>query len=127
VTDSIDALDPDMVAPDLEAALVAGDTAKVALALRNGPVIVPLLDDRTPRTFHTADDLRRLLLLFSSADAYVAATPNETGHQLERWERERLAGLLRTNEGVFDAVVFDIASDHPMQADPGDLLRALEL
>ena len=60
----------------LEEALAKQDAAAVAFALRNDIVIVPRLvtgkKDMQVRVFGREGSDRRILLLFSSADAYTA-------------------------------------------------------
>ena len=122
--------DPDYRSEQLATALEAGDAAAVAFALRNDKVIVPLLEVEGPpqiRVFRRDDSDTYMLLLFSSAENYVAMLPNETGHRVLAYDAEALREFLATNVGVLEAVWFDVAGPHPMQAAPADILSALEL
>jgi hypothetical protein len=114
----------------LEVALKAQDAAAVAFALRNDKVIVPLLPVNGPpqvRVFRRDDADKYMLLLFSSAATYVKMLPNETDHRVLAYDRETLREFIDTNIGVLEAVWFDVAGPHAMQAAPGDVLDALNL
>ncbi|MET4582984.1 hypothetical protein ABIE21_002494 [Conyzicola nivalis] len=114
----------------LEHALKAQDAAAVAFALRNDKVIVPLLPVEGPaqvRVFRRDDADKYMLLLFSSAATYVKMLPNETDHRVLAYDRALLREFLETNIGVLEAVWFDVAGPHAMQADPADVLDALTL
>jgi hypothetical protein len=130
----MDASDPD-AGPDyrstqLADALQTGDTAAVALALRTQEVVVPLLDapghDQV-RVFRREDASTYMLLLFSSAEAYAALAPDETGQRMTMYDRRHLLDFLTQNASVLDAVIFDLAGPHPMQAEPAEIIAALEL
>ena len=114
----------------LEQALKAQDAAAVAFALRNDKVIVPLLPVEGPaqvRVFRRDDADKYMLLLFSSAATYVKMVPSETDHRVLAYDRATLREFLETNIGVLDAVWFDVAGPHAMQAAPADVLEALTL
>ena len=122
--------DPEYRSEQLATALEAADATAVAFALRNDKVIVPLLDVAGPpqiRVFRRDDSDTYMLLLFSSAENYVAMLPNETGHRVLAYDAQTLREFLATNVGVLEAVWFDVAGPHPMQAAPADILAALEL
>lgn len=126
----IGADDPQYRSEALARALEAQDAAAVAFALRNDRVIVPLLSAKGPaqvRVFRRGDADRYMLLLFSSAENYVAMLPKETGHRVIAYTGEELRQFLAENIGVLEAVWFDVAGPHPMQAAPQDVLDALEL
>lgn len=111
-------------------ALEAQDAAAVAFALRNDHVVMPLLPVAGPpqiRVFRRDDADKYMLLLFSSAANYVRMLPNETGHRVLAYEADTLREFIETNIGVLEAVWFDVAGPHPMQADPSDILAALAL
>jgi hypothetical protein len=121
---------PEFRSEKLEAALKAEDAAAVAFALRNDKVIVPLLPvdgDPQVRVFRRDDADKYMLLLFSSASTYVKMLPNETDHRVLAYERDGLREFLEQNIGVLEAVWFDVAGPHPMQAAPSDVLDALLL
>ena len=114
----------------LAAALEAQDAVAVALALRNGTVTVPLLPVEGPpqvRVFRRGDADRYMLLLFSSAETYVRMVPEEPEHPVAEYDRDALKDFLATNLGVLEAVWFDVAGPHAMQATPQDVLEALDL
>jgi hypothetical protein len=114
----------------LEQALKAQDAAAVAFALRNDKVVVPLLPVEGPaqvRVFRRDDADKYMLLLFSSAATYVKMLPNETEHRVLAYDRALLREFLETNIGVLEAVWFDVAGPHAMQAAPADVLEALTL
>jgi hypothetical protein len=116
--------------PDLAAALQAQDAVAVAFAMRNGTTVVPILPVPGPpqvRVFRRDDADRYMLLLFSSAAAYVAMLPNEKGHRVLEYDAQGLREFLAENIGVLEAVWFDVAGPHPMQASPQDVLDALAL
>jgi hypothetical protein len=118
------------VALSLAAALEAEDAVAVALALRNDGVIVPLLSsDAEPqvRVFRRGDADRYMLLLFSSAETYAAMLPDEDAPESTIYDGAGLLDFLRQNEGVLEAVWFDVAGPHAMQAVPADVIEALEL
>jgi hypothetical protein len=114
----------------LAEALEAQDAVRVALALRNGTVTVPLLPVEGPpqvRVFRRGDADRYMLLLFSSPETYVAMVPEEPEHPAASYDAAALKDFLATNLGVLEAVWFDVAGPHAMQATPQDVLDALEL
>jgi hypothetical protein len=114
----------------LEAALEAQDAVAVALALRNDRVVVPILPVEGPpqvRVFRRGEADRYMLLLFSSAESYVRMLPQESDHRVLAYDAETLREFLRANIGVLEAVWFDVAGPHAMQAAPQDVLAALEL
>jgi len=112
----------------LAKALEAQDVAAVAFALRNDKVIVPLLEGPAQvRVFKRDDSDSYMLLLFSSAANYVAMLPSENGHRVLPYAAAELEEFIATNIGVLEAVWFDVAGPHPMQAAPADILAALRL
>jgi hypothetical protein len=114
----------------LAEALERQDVAAVALALRHGNTVVPLMKAaprdrplegevwtyRDPKTGEVA------LLLFSDAANKPANLPPAVGLQSPAW----LRSFLTRYESTITTVFLDIAGPHPMQAPPGELLRALE-
>jgi hypothetical protein len=126
----ISANDRNYSAPMLAAALAKQDTAEVALALRNGKVVVPLLDAPGPdqvRVFRRDDADKYMLLLFSSAESYVKMVPTETNQRVVMYEKAALLDFLEQNQGVIEAVIFDLAGPNAMQAEPAEIIRALKL
>jgi SseB protein N-terminal domain len=126
----ISANDRNYSAPLLAAALAKQDTAEVALALRNGKVVVPLLDVRGPdqvRVFRRDDADKYMLLLFSSAENYVKMVPTETNQRVVMYDGPALLDFLEQNQGVIEAVIFDLAGPNAMQAEPAEVIRALKL
>ncbi|MFC0680563.1 SseB family protein [Lysobacter korlensis] len=126
----ISADDRNYSAPMLAAALAKQDTAEVALALRNGKVVVPLLDVPGPdqvRVFRRDDADKYMLLLFSSAENYVKMVPTETNQRVVMYDGPALLDFLEQNQGVIEAVIFDLAGPEAMQAEPAEVIRALKL
>ena len=114
----------------LAAALEAQDVAAVAFALRNDHVVVPMLPVDGPpqvRVFRRGDADRYMLLLFSSPDAYKQMVPEEDEHRMLGYDAAALREFLTENIGVLEAVWFDVAGPHAMQAAPQDVLDALKL
>ena len=114
----------------LAAALEAQDAAAVAFALRNDHVIVPLLPEEGPpqvRVFRQGEAEKYMLLLFSSPQAYAAMLPEESDHRVLAYDRATLTDFIQQNIGVLEAIWFDLAGPHSMQAEPQDVLDALLL
>lgn len=112
----------------LAAALEKQDAAAVAFALRNDHVVVPLLPVDGPsqvRVFRRGEADKYMLLLFSSPETYVAMLPNETDLRVLAYDGATLADFLEQNMGVLEAVWFDVAGPHAMQAEPQTVLDAL--
>lgn len=116
----------------LAQALEKQDMAAVALALRNGNTVVPLirpgardnpLDDGEVWTYRDPSTGDVALLLFSDAKNKPANLPPGVGIYSPEWLRT----FLTRNADVLTTVFLDIAGPHPMQAAPDELLRALEL
>lgn len=116
----------------LAQALEKQDMAAVALALRNGNTVVPLmrpagrdnpLDTGEVWTYRDPDTSEVALLLFSDAAHKPATLPPSVGLQSPGW----LLAFLRTHQDEITTVFLDIAGPHPMQASPGDLIDALAL
>jgi SseB protein N-terminal domain len=126
-------------------ALKAEDVVAVALALRSAGAIVPLLPEDAlaenassrggstnasaaqVRVFRRGDADRYMLLLFSSTATYEAMLPEETSPPVAVYGADELLDFLQQNEGVLEAVWFDVAGPHAMQADPADVIAALTL
>lgn len=115
----------------LAQALEKQDMAAVALALRNGNTIVPLMKPATkdnPRdrgevwTYRDAEG-NVALLLFSDAKNKPENLPPAVALYSPLW----LKDFLTEHRDVITTVFFDIAGPHAMQASPADLLAALEL
>ena len=114
----------------LASALEAQDAVAVALALRNDGVLVPLLGVDGPpqvRVFRRGEADKYMLLLFSAAENYVRMVPEEDDHRAVMYDAPTLLEFLKQNEGVLEAVWFDVAGPHAMQAVPADVIAALEL
>jgi len=113
----------------LAAALEKQDVAAVALALRHGTTVVPLikpgardnpLDSGEVWTYRNPDSGDLALLLFSDAKNKPANLPPGVGIYDAEWLRKFLAAHPITT------VFLDIAGPHPMQAAPDELLKALD-
>ena len=124
-------LDPEEFRSEaLAQALEKQDMAAIALSLRNGNSIVPLIssgDRDNPRdsgevwTYRDAKTGDVALLLFSDARNKPANLPPTVASYSAAW----LEKFLVTHEGTITTVFIDIAGPHPMQAAPTDILDAL--
>lgn len=112
-------------------ALEKQDIAAVALALRNGNTVVPLitpgardnpLDSGEVWTYRDANTGEVALLLFSDAKHKPANLPPGVGIYSPVW----LKSFLTTYRDTITTVFLDIAGPHAMQAHPEELLKALE-
>ena len=122
--------DKEFRSDSLAEALEKQDTVAVALALRNDGVVVPLLDVEGPaqvRVFRRGESDKYMLLLFSSAETYVRMVPEESDHKVLKYDGTTLLEFLQQNSGVLEAVWFDVAGPHAMQALPEDVISALAL
>ncbi|HLP23776.1 MAG TPA: SseB family protein [Microbacteriaceae bacterium] len=115
----------------LARALEAQDMAAVALALRNGNTVVPLitpgqrdnpLDSGEVWTYKDPKTGEVALLLFSDAVHKPANLPPAVGLQSAAW----LRAFLTRHRDTITTVFLDIAGPHPMQAHPDELRAALE-
>jgi len=115
----------------LAQALEKQDVAAVALALRHGTTVVPLLspgdrdnplDSGEVWTYRDRESGDIALLLFSDAQNKPANLPPGVGVYSADWLRT----FLTTHRDAITTVFLDIAGPHPMQADPGELLKALD-
>ena len=115
----------------LAQALEKQDMAAVALALRNGNTVVPLirpgardnpLDDGEVWTYRDPSTGDVALLLFSDAKNKPANLPPGVGIYSPEW----LQQFLTTHRETITTVFLDIAGPHPMQAAPDELLRVLQ-
>ena len=115
----------------LAQALEKQDMAAVALALRNGNTVVPLIkpgardnprDSGEVWTYRDANTGDVALLLFSDAKHKPANLPPGVGIYSPTW----LKSFLTTHRDTITTVFLDIAGPHPMQAAPVELLKALE-
>ena len=114
----------------LAEALDAQDAVAVAFALRNGTVSVPLLPiegEPQVRVFRRGDADKYMLLLFSSPETYATMVPEEDDLRVADYDAVALRDFLEQNVGVLEAVWFDVAGPHAMQAAPQDVLEALTL
>lgn len=114
----------------LAQALERQDMAAVALALRNGNTVVPLLragakdsplDAGEVWTYRDASTGDVALLLFSDAKHKPANLPPAVGVFSPLWLRD----FLDRHRDVITTVFFDIAGPHAMQASPDELREAL--
>ena len=115
----------------LAQALEKQDMAAVALALRNGNTVVPLikprardnpLDSGEVWTYRDPNSGDVALLLFSDAKHKPANLPPGVGIYSPVW----LKSFLNTHRDTITTVFLDIAGPHPMQAPPAELLKALD-
>src|SRR3954467_2404415 len=107
-------------------ALEHQDMAAVALALRNGNTVVPLvkpgprdnpLDAGEVWTYRSPETGELALLLFSDAVNKPENLPPAVGLQSPEW----LRAFLGANADLITTVFFDIAGPHPMQASPAEI------
>ncbi|GGH47116.1 dehydrogenase [Microbacterium album] len=115
----------------LAQALERQDMAAVALALRNGNTVVPLLkpgprdnplDGGEVWTYRDPGTGDVALLLFSDARNKPANLPPSVGLYSPAW----LRSFLSAHRDTLTTVFLDIAGPHPMQASPAELLAALD-
>lgn len=115
----------------LAEALERQDMAAVALALRNGNTVVPLvkpgprdkpLDGGEVWTYRDATTGEVALLLFSDAANKPDNLPPAVGLQSAAW----LQSFLKRHGATITTVFLDIAGPHPMQASPTELLQVLD-
>ncbi|WP_144874633.1 dehydrogenase [Microbacterium sp. 1.5R] len=113
----------------LAQALEKQDVAAVALALRHGTTVVPLLspgardnplDSGEVWTYRDPNSGDLALLLFSDAKNKPANLPPGVGVFGADWLRTFLSAHPITT------VFLDIAGPHPMQASPEEILKALD-
>ena len=113
----------------LAQALEKQDIAAVALALRHGTTVVPLvkpgardnpLDSGEVWTYRDPRSGDLALLLFSDAKNKPDNLPPGVGIYTADWLRKFLGAHPITT------VFLDIAGPHPMQASPDELLKALD-
>lgn len=121
---------PEFRSEALARALEAQDMAAVALALRNGNVVVPLLrpgnrdnplDVGEVWTYRDPSTHEIALLLFSDAAHKPANLPPAVALQSAEW----LRSFLKKYRDEITTVFLDIAGPHAMQASPTELLNAL--
>ena len=119
----------DFRAEALAQALEKQDIAAVALALRHGVTVVPLvkpgardnpLDSGEVWTYRDPNSGDLALLLFSDARNKPDNLPPGVGIYTADW----LRAFLGTHP--ITTVFLDIAGPHPMQASPDEILKALE-
>ena len=115
----------------LAEALERQDMAAVALALRNGNTVVPLikpgprdrpLDGGEVWTYRDPSTGDVALLLFSDAANKPDNLPPAVGLHSPAW----LRSFLKRYESTITTVFLDIAGPHPMRATPTDLIAALD-
>ena len=120
----------DFRSESLAQALEKQDVAAVALALRHGITVVPLikpgardnpLDSGEVWTYRDPNTGDVALLLFSDAKNKPANLPPGVGIYSADW----LRAFLTKHADAVTTVFLDIAGPHPMQADPQELLKAL--
>lgn len=115
----------------LALALEHQDMAAVALALRHGNTVVPLiaagardnpLDGGEVWTYRDQKTGEVALLLFSDARNKPANLPPAVGI----YSPAALRAFLTRHRETITTVFLDIAGPHPMQAPPEELLQALK-
>ena len=68
-----------------------------------------------------------MLLLFSAPERYAEMVPQEPAHRFLAYDGPTLRDFLEQNIDNLEAVWFDLAGPHSMQANPQDVLDALRL
>ncbi|HYI51202.1 MAG TPA: dehydrogenase [Microbacterium sp.] len=112
----------------LSDALQTHDLAAVALALRHGPTVVPLIpagsdtDAGDVWTYRDPQTNEVALLLFSDVAHKPASLPPGVALNTPGW----LRAFLGLHADEIATVYFDIAGPHPLQATPTDLIAALD-
>lgn len=124
---------PEFRSEALAAALESQDVVQVALALRNGRFVVPLMappaskgatgNPGTVWTYRDPESGKVALLLFSDAKNKPEGLPKLVGLHDGPWLHE----FLRIHADEIETVFFDIAGPAAMQASPAEILRALDL
>ena len=77
------------------------------------------------RVFGRENTDKRILLLFSSAEAYAAMVPDDPDLEVMLYDSDALRAFMEVHLDVLEQVFFDIAGPHTMAATPEDLLKAL--
>jgi hypothetical protein len=101
----------------------ATDTA--ALADRDSAEPVSVVAEQV-RVFGRENTDKRILLLFSSAEAYAAMVPDDPDLEVMLYDSDALRAFMEVHLDVLEQVFFDIAGPHTMAAAPEDLLKALK-
>lgn len=78
------------------------------------------------RVFGRENTDKRILLLFSSAEAYAAMVPDDPDLEVMLYDSDALRAFMEVHLDVLEQVFFDIAGPHTMAAAPEDLLKALK-
>ncbi|TWX38393.1 dehydrogenase [Frigoribacterium sp. ACAM 257] len=104
-----------------------GDAAadSAALADRDSAEPVSVAAEQV-RVFGRENTDKRILLLFSSAEAYAAMVPDDPDLEVMLYDSDALRAFMEVHLDVLEQVFFDIAGPHTMAAAPEDLLRALK-
>ncbi|SJN15514.1 hypothetical protein FM119_00100 [Mycetocola reblochoni REB411] len=103
----------------------------MALALRNGSVVVPVMPGSVSKrgsydevwTYRSPESGDVALLLFSDAANKPEQLPQTVALHDGAWLHE----FLRVHGSSVTTVFFDIAGPHPVQATPDELMRVLDL
>jgi hypothetical protein len=125
---------PKLVVPPAEGGLVAegdgvgdGDAAADTAALADRDSAEPVSDvAEQVRVFGRENTDKRILLLFSSAEAYAAMVPDDPDLEVMLYDSDALRAFMEVHLDVLEQVFFDIAGPHTMAAAPEDLLKALK-
>jgi len=104
-----------------------GDAAadSAALADRDSAEPVSVAAEQV-RVFGRENTDKRILLLFSSAEAYAAMVPDDPDLEVMLYDSDALRAFMEVHLDVLEQVFFDIAGPHTMAAAPEDLLKALK-
>ena len=120
---------PKLVVPPADAesaaeAADAADDADGAVADRDSAEPVSVAAEQV-RVFGRENTDKRILLLFSSAEAYAAMVPDDPDLEVMLYDSDALRAFMEVHLDVLEQVFFDIAGPHTMAAAPEDLLKAL--
>jgi len=105
----------------------AGDGAGAALGDGDGDSSDPVFGAAEQvRVFGRENTDKRILLLFSSKEAYAAMVPDDPHLEVMLYDSDALRAFMEVHLDVLEQVFFDIAGPHTMAAAPEDLLKALK-
>jgi len=120
---------PKLVVPSAETGAAAGaesgTEAAAEAADRDSAEPVSVAAEQV-RVFGRENTDKRILLLFSSAEAYAAMVPDDPDLEVMLYDSDALRAFMEVHLDVLEQVFFDIAGPHTMAAAPEDLLKALK-
>jgi hypothetical protein len=117
---------PKLVVPPAGAAEAAGAGAGADAAADADSAEPVSVAAEQVRVFGRENTDKRILLLFSSAEAYAAMVPGDPDLEVMLYDSDALRAFMEVHLDVLEQVFFDIAGPHTMAAAPEDLLKALK-